>query len=97
MPRSALLTLHKLFIRTYLDYGDITPDQSRKASLSDIESFQNNTTSAITTTAKETSRIKLYHELGLEKLSSKKRMWRLCHYYKLLVDRSPSYLYHTTP
>ena len=46
---------------------------------------------------KGTSRVKLYHELGLEKLSSRRWMRRLCHYYKLLINRSPSYLYSLIP
>ena len=43
------------------------------------------------------SRVKLYQELGLEKLSPRRWVWRLYHYYKSLINRSPSYLYSILP
>ena len=46
---------------------------------------------------KGTLRVKFYHELGLEKLSSKRWIRPLCHYYKLLINKSPSHPYSLIP
>ena len=37
-------------------------------------------------------RVRLYHKLGFEKQISRKWMWHLCHYWKLVINRWPSYL-----
>ena len=42
------------------------------------------------------SRVKPEHELGLEKLSSRRWMQRFCHYYKLLTISLISLLYFTS-
>ena len=69
LPRSALLTTHKCFIRPPLDYGDIICDQVHNASFHQkLELLQYNACLAITGTIRGTSREKLYEELGLESL-----------------------------
>ena len=76
-PRSALLTVYKTIIHTHLDYGDIIYDQPSNASSSDkIESIQYNAALVIIGSLKRTPRVKIYHELGLEKLSP--RRWMQC-------------------
>ena len=83
LPRNALLTTYKSFIRPHLDYGDILiwqskqwkfPKQNRKSSIS-------------------TSREKIYDELGLHSLA--KRRWRskLIFFYKIVNHLLPDYLY----
>ena len=75
IPSSALLTIYEIFIRTYLDYDDIIYDQPSNASFSyKIKPVQYNATLVITGALKGTSRVKHYHELGLEKLSSRRGM-----------------------
>ena len=74
--RSALLTIYRSFIRLRLDYGDVIYDQPENKSFSSkIESIQYNASLAITGAIKGTSQEKLYQELGLESLRS--RRW-LC-------------------
>ena len=69
LPRSALLTIYKSFIRLHLDYGDIIYDQAYKASFHQkLELLQYNACLAIAGAFRGTSREKLYEELGLESL-----------------------------
>ena len=71
LPRKALLTIYKPFIRPHLDYGDIISDQTYNTSFHQkLESLQYNTTKcgAIRGTSKE----KIYNELGLESLQNRR-------------------------
>ena len=64
LPRSALLTIYKSFIRPHLDYGDIIYDQAYNTSFHQkIELLQYNACLAITGAIRGTSREKLYEEL----------------------------------
>ena len=74
LPRKALITIYKSFIRPHLDYCDVMYDQSNNESFcSKIERMQYNAALAITGAIRGTSQTKLYHELGLESL--KFRRW----------------------
>ena len=69
LPRPALLTIYKCFIRPHLDYGDIIHDQAYNiSSHQNLESIQYNAALALTGEIRSSSREKLYHELGLESL-----------------------------
>ena len=69
LPRSALLTICKSFMRPHLDYGGIIYDQAYNASFHQkLELLQYNACLAITGAIRGTSREKLYEELGLESL-----------------------------
>ena len=73
LPRSALLTIYRSFIRPYLDYGDVIFDQPENESFSSkIESVQYNASLAIAGAIRGTSKEKLYQELGLESLRSRR-------------------------
>ena len=63
LPRNALLTIYKSFIRPHLDYGDIVYDQPTNDSFcKNLESAQYNAALAITGAIKGTSQVKLYKE-----------------------------------
>ena len=67
IPRSALLTIYKIFVQPYLDYGDIIYEKAYNSSFRPkIESVQYNACLAITGAIRGTSKEKLYDELGLE-------------------------------
>ena len=67
LPRSALL--HKSFIRPHFDYGDIVDDQAYNASFHQkVKFLRYNASLAITAAIRDTSREKLYEELGLKSL-----------------------------
>ena len=64
LPRQALVTIYKAFVRPHLDYGDVLYDQAFDNSFHvKIESMQ------FTATIRGTSREKIYQELGLEFLN----------------------------
>ena len=87
IPRAALLTIYKSFLRPHLDYGDIIYGRA-------LESVQYNATLAITGTIRGFSREKLYQELGLESLKSQRWYRKLCLFFKLKQSKYPSYLFH---
>ena len=67
LPRSALLTIYKSFIRPHLDYGDIIYDKAFNESFhAKLESLQYDTTLAITGAIRWSSTEKIYEELDLE-------------------------------
>ena len=69
----ALLTIYKSFVRPHLDYGDITYDQPQNESFCNkLESIQYNAALSITGAIRGTSKVKLYKELGLEFLKSRR-------------------------
>ena len=64
LPRSALLTIYKSFIRSHLDYGDIIYDKAFNESFhAKLESLQYNATLAITGAIKRSSTEKIYKDL----------------------------------
>ena len=63
LPRLALITIYKTFIRPHLSYGDIIYDQVYNASLHQkLELLQYNAYLAITGAMRATSKEKLYEE-----------------------------------
>ena len=66
LPRAALITIYKAFIRPHLDYGDILYDQAYMSFHQKLESIQYNACLAITGAIRGTSKEKLYQEIGLE-------------------------------
>ena len=69
LPRQALITIYKAFIRPHLDYGDVLYDQAFNNSFhAKMESIQYNACLAITGAIRGTSREKIYQELGLNSL-----------------------------
>ena len=96
MPRSLLLTIYKSFIGPHLDYDDVIYDQPNDANLCDkIETIQYNTALDITDAIRGTSKERLYGELGLEFLSSRRWFRRLCLFQKTFTTKLPSYLHNT--
>ena len=77
----------------YLDYGDIIYDQPQNESFCNkLESIQYNAALAITGAIRGTSKVKLYKELGLEFLKSRRWFRRLCTLYKIKTYKIPPYL-----
>ena len=86
--------IDKTFIRTRLDYSDTIYGPAYNSAFHDkLEYIQYNAWLAITGTSTE----KIYQELGLE--SFKSRCWfrKLCHFYKIFNETSPSYLFNLIP
>ena len=87
LPRPSLLTIHKSFIRPNLDYSDVIYDQAYNVSFQKgIESIQYNAAVCNTGAIRETSKEKLFEELGLESLQHRPWYRKLCCFYKILKD-----------
>ena len=72
LPRKSLITVYESYIRPHPDCDDITYDQAYNASFHrKLESIQYNTALAITRAIRETSKEKLYQELGFESLQQR--------------------------
>ena len=98
LPRSALLTIYKSFIRPHLDYGDIIYDQANNASFNQkLELLLYSARLAITGATRGTSREKLYEELGLESLQLRRWFRKLSYFYKLFNSERPHYLFKLIP
>ena len=98
LPRSALLTIYKCFVRTHLDYGDIIYDEAFNNSFHQkIESLQYNAALAITSTIRGTSREKIYQELGLESLQQRRWYKKLCLFFKTYKNQCPKNLFDIIP
>ena len=84
LPRTALITLYKAFVRPHLDYGDIIYDQAHKASFHQkLDSLQNNACLAITGAIRSSSREKIFQELGFESLQQRRWYRKLFSFYKI--------------
>ena len=85
-------------MRLYLDCGDVIYDQPENESFSSkIESVQYNASLAITGAIRGTSQGKLYQELGLESLRSRRWLRRMSYFYKLIKTQKPLYLFNLIP
>ena len=79
LPQNSLITIYNAFVRSHLDYDNVLYDQPNNESLSQkIKSVQYNATLAITGALKGASQMKLYNELGLESLKSRRWSRKLC-------------------
>ena len=79
LPRQALITIYKAFVRPHLDYGDILYDQAYNASFHQkLEKIQYNACIAITGAIRGTSKENIYQELGLESLKSRRWFRKIC-------------------
>ena len=93
-----MLTIYKSFLRPHLDYGDVIYDRAFNESFQNkLESVQYNAALAITGAIRGSSREKLYQELGLESLKSRRWYRKLCLFFKLKKNKHPSYLFDMIP
>ena len=83
LPRQALITIYKAFVRPHLDYGDILYEQAYNGSFhKKLEQIQYNACIAITGATRGTSKEKIYQEFGLESLESRRWFRKLCFFFK---------------
>ena len=86
-----LLNIWKNQLRPHLDYGDVIYIGAFNESFqSKLESVQYNTALVITGAIRGSSREKLYQELGLESLKSRRWYRKLCLFFKLKENKHPS-------
>ena len=96
--RWTLVTIYKSFIRPHIDYGDVIFDQTYNKSFHEkLENFHYDAPLAITGAIRETSKEKLYQELGFEYLQHRLWFHKLCTFCKIFKNQSPCYLYELLP
>ena len=84
LPRQALSTIYKSFVRHQLDYGDIIYDKpNNKRFCQKLKSKQYNAALAITGPIRDTSQTKIYKELGLESLKFRRYFRRFWTFFKI--------------
>ena len=98
LTRTSLITIFKSFIRPHLDYGDMIYDRAYNALFhQNIESIHYNAALEITGAVRETSREKLYQELGFESIQRRRWYRKLCCLFKIINNQSPRYLFQLVP
>ena len=81
-----------------MDYGDTVYDRAFNESFhKKHESIQYNAAIAITGAMRGTSSEKLFQELGLESLKSRRWLRKLCLFYKIFHEKSSTYLFQLIP
>ena len=92
LPRNALLTIYKSFVRPYLDYGDILYDKPNHENFQNkLEKVKYRACPAITGAIQGTSRIKLYDEQGLYSLIKRRWCNKLIFFYKIVNGLLPDW------
>ena len=82
----------------HLDYGAIIFDQAENETFcKKIKLVQYNDVLTITGAIQDTSREKVYEELGFETLNSRRWLEKSCFFYKIKNDGIPSYLVELIP
>ena len=98
LPRHSLITIYKTFIRPDLDHRDVIYDSAFNESFHlRLGSIQYNTAIWITGAIKGTSLKKVFQELGLENVKSRRWFRKLYLFYKILHSKSSSYLIKLIP
>ena len=94
LPRNALLTIYKSFVRPHLNYGGILYDNPNKENLQNkSEKVLYRACLSITSAIQGTSKDKLYDELGLHSLIKRRWCNKLIFFYKIVNGLLPDYLH----
>ena len=102
-PINSLNQIYKMYVRPHLDYCDIIyhiPSKSTSTEstvnlhslMRSVESTQYQAGLAVSGAWKGSSTQKIYNELGWESLDNRRKFRRLCLFYKIYNDLTPSYL-----
>ena len=90
--RKTLVLTYTMHVRPHLEYGDIIFHDCAEYLMKSLESIQYQAGLIATGCWKNTSREKLYNELGWESLSNRRYSRRLLKYKKIITHKSPPYL-----
>ena len=90
--RKTLVLTYTMHVRPHLEYGDIIFHDCANYLMDMLESIQYQAGLIATGCWKNTSRVKLYKELGWESLSDRRNFRRLLTYHKVTSHKSPLYL-----
>ena len=93
LDRYSLIRIYFAFIRPVLEYGDVVWGNCTKKESDLLESVQIEAGRIITGLRCNSSRQKLYHELGWRTLENRWNKHKLIIFYKILNGLTPAYLY----
>ena len=93
LDRSSLIRIYYAFIRPILEYGDVIWGNCSQHETELLENIQIEAARIITGLRRNSSRQKLYIELGLETLENRRNKHKLILFYKILNGMTPAYLY----
>ena len=101
VSRRVLDQIYKIYVRPHLDYSDIIyhrydPDM-QSTFAHKLEQIQYAAALVVTGAWRETSRQRLYEELGWETLYHRRWYRQLCHFFNLRKIQSPGYLFFEIP
>ena len=90
ISRNSFITIYESFVGLHLAYADVIFDKPSNVTFSnESETAQHNAALAIAGTIKDTSKEKVYQELGFETIKER-RFPRLYCFYKNLNNKAPS-------
>ena len=93
-----LMKVYKVFSRSLIDYGDIIYDQPHNSFFcGKLEPVQYKAALMITGVIQSTSHEKIFQELGLESLKSRRWFKRLCCMFKIMKNEASNYLISLIP
>ena len=84
--------MYKMYVRPHLEYGDIIYHGQSTELTKNLEQIQYKAALIVTGCWKNTSREKLYKELGWESLENRREYRRYCLFYKIKTNADPIYL-----
>jgi len=90
--RKTLVLTYSMHVRPHLEYGDLLFHDCSKTLMDMIESIQYQAGLIATGCWQNTSREKLYNELGWESMADRRKVRRLSLYHKIVSNNSPDYL-----
>ena len=95
LPRHSLIALYKAFMQPHLDYADIIYGKPNNMNIcNNIENLQYGAAQAITGGYQRVVKGKIVKELGFEYLHSRGLLRKICLFHKIVVNKSPNYLYN---
>ena len=93
LDRYSLIHIYFTFIRPVLEYGDVVWGNCTKKESDLLEIVQIEAGRIITGLGCNSSRQKVYHELGWETLENRRKNHELILFYRILNGLAPAYLY----
>ena len=90
--RKALETCYLSFIRPIIEYGNILYDNCSMEVSKKIDSMQATAARLVLGVKRGTSLTAMYHELGWEKLSDRRKVYKLTKLYCVVNNMAPHYL-----
>ena len=93
-----LMKVYKVFSRSLIDYGDIIYDQPHNSFFCEkLEPVQYKAALVITGVIQSTFHEKIFQELSLESLKSRRWFKRLCCMFKIMKNEASNYLISLIP